>query len=194
MLKYSLAHIRSKSNTKHFAWGEEATFKPPPDGSNYKNCKFGHQRWHCWVSFNSCFFFICSSLQDCWRPRSSMCLPVHLREHNLQLLHTQGLWQRPAMVCNCFSYQTKCAEEDCTFSFSTWTRCATAVDEEGIVVDHAWGDCLDGCPGTSKGRVASPKRMNFWKFSDWPETTLPPHFWKIMLQFLIMISCSKSPV
>jgi len=26
--------------------------------------------------------------------------------------------------------------------------CATAVDEEGIVVDHAWGDCLDGCPGT----------------------------------------------
>ena len=27
-------------------------------------------------------------------------------------------------------------------------RCATAVDEEGIVVDHAWGDCLEGCPGT----------------------------------------------
>jgi len=26
--------------------------------------------------------------------------------------------------------------------------CATKVDSEGYVVDHQWGDCLDGCPGT----------------------------------------------
>jgi len=26
--------------------------------------------------------------------------------------------------------------------------CATEVDESGYVVDNAWGDCLDGCPGT----------------------------------------------
>lgn len=26
--------------------------------------------------------------------------------------------------------------------------CATAVDSLGYVVDNAWGDCLDGCPGT----------------------------------------------
>ena len=28
--------------------------------------------------------------------------------------------------------------------------CATQVDSDGYVVDNAWGDCLDGCPGTSK--------------------------------------------
>ena len=27
-------------------------------------------------------------------------------------------------------------------------RCATEVDAHGYVVDNAWGDCLDGCPGT----------------------------------------------
>ena len=27
-------------------------------------------------------------------------------------------------------------------------RCATEVDNDGYVVDNAWGDCLDGCPGT----------------------------------------------
>jgi len=26
--------------------------------------------------------------------------------------------------------------------------CATKVDAQGYVVDNAWGDCLDGCPGT----------------------------------------------
>ena len=26
--------------------------------------------------------------------------------------------------------------------------CATEIDEEGFVVDNAWADCLDGCPGT----------------------------------------------
>eukprot|EP00090_Calanus_glacialis_P046480 TRINITY_DN9154_c0_g1_i1.p1 TRINITY_DN9154_c0_g1~~TRINITY_DN9154_c0_g1_i1.p1 ORF type:complete len:403 (-),score=92.87 TRINITY_DN9154_c0_g1_i1:93-1301(-) len=26
--------------------------------------------------------------------------------------------------------------------------CATEIDEEGYVVDNAWGDCLEGCPGT----------------------------------------------
>jgi len=26
--------------------------------------------------------------------------------------------------------------------------CATEVDPQGYVVDNAWGDCLDGCPGT----------------------------------------------
>jgi len=26
--------------------------------------------------------------------------------------------------------------------------CATEVDNDGYVVDNAWGDCLDGCPGT----------------------------------------------
>ena len=35
-----------------------------------------------------------------------------------------------------------------------FTRCATAVDEDGIVVDHAWGDCLDGCPGTSESNTS----------------------------------------
>ena len=41
-------------------------------------------------------------------------------------------------------------------------------------MDHAWGDCLDGCPGTSKGRVASPKRIseNFQTAFDHP----PPPF------------------
>ena len=29
--------------------------------------------------------------------------------------------------------------------------CATRVDSEGWVVDHAWGDCGEGCPGTAKG-------------------------------------------
>ena len=29
-------------------------------------------------------------------------------------------------------------------------RCATEVDNDGYVVDNAWGDCLDGCPGTRK--------------------------------------------
>ena len=28
--------------------------------------------------------------------------------------------------------------------------CATEVDDEGYVVDNAWGDCLEGCPGSSK--------------------------------------------
>ena len=28
--------------------------------------------------------------------------------------------------------------------------CATQVDSEGWVVDHAWGDCDKGCPGTSE--------------------------------------------
>ena len=28
--------------------------------------------------------------------------------------------------------------------------CATEVDENGYVVDNAWGDCLEGCPGTSQ--------------------------------------------
>ena len=28
--------------------------------------------------------------------------------------------------------------------------CATEVDATGYVVDNAWGDCLDGCPGTSE--------------------------------------------
>ena len=27
-------------------------------------------------------------------------------------------------------------------------RCATEIDAQGYVVDNAWGDCLDGCPGT----------------------------------------------
>ena len=27
---------------------------------------------------------------------------------------------------------------------------ATEVDEEGYVVDNAWGDCLEGCPGSRK--------------------------------------------
>ena len=26
--------------------------------------------------------------------------------------------------------------------------CATQLDSEGWVVDHAWGDCDQGCPGT----------------------------------------------
>ena len=26
--------------------------------------------------------------------------------------------------------------------------CATEVDSEGWVVDHKWGDCDTGCPGT----------------------------------------------
>ena len=26
--------------------------------------------------------------------------------------------------------------------------CATKVDTEGWVLDHAWGDCGSGCPGT----------------------------------------------
>jgi len=26
--------------------------------------------------------------------------------------------------------------------------CATEIDEDGWVVDNAWGDCLEGCPGT----------------------------------------------
>ena len=55
MLTSFTTHKRLKSNTKCFAWGEGATFKPSPDGSNYKNCKFGHQRWHSWNSFNPCF-------------------------------------------------------------------------------------------------------------------------------------------
>ena len=28
--------------------------------------------------------------------------------------------------------------------------CATRVDSQGWVEDHAWGDCDQGCPGTRK--------------------------------------------
>ena len=49
--------------------------------------------------------------------------------------------------------------QDVHFSFQVCTSkdsdngqplCATEVDEEGYVVDNAWGDCLEGCPGSSK--------------------------------------------
>ena len=36
--------------------------------------------------------------------------------------------------------------------------CATQLDGEGWVVDHAWGDCDQGCPGTgSKYQIFSLK-------------------------------------
>jgi len=39
----------------------------------------------------------------------------------------------------------KCTNKD-SDNGQPW--CATEVDEEGYVVDNAWGDCLEGCPGT----------------------------------------------
>jgi len=39
----------------------------------------------------------------------------------------------------------KCTPRD-SDSGQPW--CATEIDEEGYVVDNAWGDCLEGCPGT----------------------------------------------
>ena len=43
---------------------------------------------------------------------------------------------------------------------------------------------------SSKGRMTSPKRMNFWKSSKRPLTP-PPHFRKIMLRFSRQ-NCDKS--
>jgi len=39
----------------------------------------------------------------------------------------------------------KCTPRD-SDSGQPW--CATELDREGYVVDNAWGDCLEGCPGT----------------------------------------------
>ena len=44
------------------------------------------------------------------------------------------------------------------------------------------GKIWENGTGVAKGRVASPKRLNFRKSSKWPLTP-PPHFRKIMLQF-----------
>ena len=41
----------------------------------------------------------------------------------------------------------KCTSKD-SDNGQPW--CATEVDDEGYVVDNAWGDCLEGCPGSSK--------------------------------------------
>lgn len=41
------------------------------------------------------------------------------------------------------SYETCTARDSDTGQ--PW--CATSVDSEGWVVDHAWGDCDQGCPG-----------------------------------------------
>ena len=38
--------------------------------------------------------------------------------------------------------------------------CATSLDREGWVVDHAWGDCGQGCPGTRRDRPAGPYNNN----------------------------------
>ena len=46
----------------------------------------------------------------------------------------------------------KCTPRD-SDSGQPW--CATEIDEEGYVVDNAWGDCLEGCPGTSTCLVRS---------------------------------------
>jgi len=40
---------------------------------------------------------------------------------------------------------SKCTSRD-SDNGQPW--CATKVDSEGYVVDNAWGDCLEGCPGT----------------------------------------------
>jgi len=49
-----------------------------------------------------------------------------------------------------FIYQnttyTKCTARD-SDNGQPW--CATSVDNTGYVVDYAWGDCANGCPGTS---------------------------------------------
>ena len=48
-------------------------------------------------------------------------------------------------------------------------RCATEVDQDGYVVDNAWGDCLDGCPGTRKHfrEDLRPKLAYGWQGLGW---------------------------
>ena len=64
-------------------------------------------KWLCRILYNGIFSLsgislkatcLSSPVQDSWRPRPSLCLSVHLREHHLQLLHTQRLGQRATLV------------------------------------------------------------------------------------------------
>ena len=48
-----------------------------------------------------------------------------------------------------------------SLSFKGQPWCATEVDADGWVVDHAWGDCDEGCPGTRKYDALETTHLRF---------------------------------